>query len=207
MIGLIGKKLGMTSIFTQENKIVPVTAIQAGPCKIVQRKSLKKEGYDSVQLGFEKIDEKKCNKPKNGHFKRHKSSPYRYLKEFRLIKYMDIEEGEDLGCEIFVENELIDVVGISKGKGFAGVMKRYNFRGFQMTHGVHESFRGGGSIGQCATPSRVHKGKKMAGHMGNERVTVRNVKIVRIIEDKNIIFVKGSVPGHKNSILFLKKEQ
>lgn len=205
MIGLIGRKLGMTRVFTKDDKMVPVTIIQAGPCRVVQRKTKEKDGYDSAQMGFDKI--KKCRKPLQGHFSKRKSSIYRHLVEFRLTRYKDVEQGEDFGSEIFIENELVNVVGTSKGKGFQGVMKRHNFKGFIATHGTHESFRGPGSIGQCATPSRVFKGRKMAGHMGNQRVTVQNLQIIKIVKEKNLIFVKGAVPGHRNSIVLLKKEQ
>jgi len=206
MIGLIGKKIKMTQMFIDGSKNVPVTAIKAGPCMVVQRKTAQRDGYDSVQLGFDK-EVKNCSKPKQGHFKSKNIEPHKYLREFKLHKYKDIQQGEVLDCSMFVENELIDVVGRSKGKGFAGVMKRHGFKGFTATHGVHESFRGGGSIGQCATPSRVMKGKKMAGHLGDARITIKNVQIMSIDTGKNIIMVKGSIPGHRNSIVLLKKEQ
>ena len=206
MIGLIGKKIGMTQIFNEEGKVIPVTILKVGPCKVIQRKSKEKEGYDSIQLGFEPLEEKKANKAKLGHYKKHNSSPFRYIKEFRLKVYRDIEEGEEFDVSMFVPNELLKITGISKGKGFAGVMKRHNFHGFEASHGVHESFRGGGSIGQCATPSRVMKGKKMAGHMGSEKVTVTNIRVVNIDKENNLLLVKGAVPGHRNSVVYLSKE-
>ncbi len=206
MIGLIGKKVGMTQLFGKNGKVIPVTGIQAGPCQVIHRKSQAKHGYDSVQLGYEEIEEKKLNKPQNGHLKKHKSNPYRYLREFRLRVYKDIEEGEIFDVGMFIENEMLKVTGTSKGRGFAGVMKRHNFHGFKATHGVHESYRGPGSIGQCATPARVFKGKKMPGHMGNQRTTILNMRVVKVNVEKNLVFIKGAVPGHRNSLVLLRKE-
>ncbi|PID30091.1 MAG: 50S ribosomal protein L3 [Candidatus Cloacimonadota bacterium] len=206
MIGLIGKKIGMTQIFDQNGKVTPVTVIQAGPCRVVQRKTEESDGYNAVQLGFEEVPEKRLKKPQINHFKKHKSPGFRYLKEFRLSVYMDIEEDEVFDAEMFVEHELVTVTGTSKGRGFAGVMKRHGFGGFEQSHGVHESYRGPGSIGQCATPSRVHKGKKMAGHMGVDRVTVKNLEVVKVDKERNLVMIKGAVPGHRNSIVYLRKE-
>lgn len=207
MIGLIGKKIGMTQIFDEDGRVNPVTVIQAGPCHVIQRKSIETDGYNAVQLGFESIPEKRVKKSQRQHFKKHGSPYYRHIKEFRLKVYTDIKEGEEFTAgEMFQENELITVVGTSKGKGFQGVMRRHNFKGFSQSHGVHESFRGPGSIGQCATPSRVFKGLKMAGHMGMNRVTVKNLKIVKVDAERNLIMVKGAIPGHRNSIVYLKKE-
>ncbi len=206
MIGLIGKKIGMTQVFDEEGKVIPVTVIKAGPCRVIQRKSKELDGYDSMQLGFEEIKEKKANKARMGHFKKHNSKPFRYIKEFKLKVYRDVEEGEEFDASMFVPNELIKITGVSKGRGFAGVMKRHNFSGFEATHGVHESFRGGGSVGQCATPSRVMKGKKMAGHMGLDKVTINNIRIVQVDTENNLLLVKGSVPGHRNSLVLLSKE-
>ena len=206
MIGLIGKKVGMTQIFDEDGKVVPVTVLKVGPCKVIQRKSKETDGYDAIQLGFEALPEEKSNKAQLGHFKKHNCSPYRYVKEFKLKVYRDIEEGEEFDVSMFVPNELLKITSVSKGKGFAGVMKRHNFRGFEASHGVHESFRGPGSIGQCATPSRVMKGKKMPGHMGSEKVSVINIRVARIDEENNLLMVKGAVPGHRNSIVLLSKE-
>ncbi len=206
MIGLIGKKIGMTQIFDKKGNVIPVTVIQAGPCRVIHRKNKDKHGYDAVQLGFEEIDEKKVSKPMLGHFKKHNSPPYRYLKEFRLKMYKDIDEGEVFDVSMFEENELLKITGTSKGKGFQGVMKRHNFHGFKATHGVHESFRGPGSIGQCATPARVFKGKKLPGHQGVDKVSVLNLQVVKVDVEKNLVMVKGAVPGHRNSIVRLRKE-
>ena len=206
MVGLIGKKLGMTQIFDANGQLIPVTVIQAGPCRIIHRKTKEKHGYDAILLGFEEIDEKKVNKPTRGNFKKHNSPVFRYVKEFRLNVYKDIEEGEIFDVNMFQENEILKVTGISKGKGFAGVMKRHGFRGFKASHGVHESFRGPGSIGQCATPSRVFKGKKLPGHKGVEKVSIKNLKVVKILPEKNLLLIKGAVPGHRNSVVYLRKE-
>lgn len=206
MIGLIGKKIGMTQIFDEKGNVIPVTVIQAGPCRVIHRKTKEKHGYDSVQLGFEKVDEKKVSKPMLGHFKKHDSPAYRHLKEFRLKMYVDIEEGEVFDVSMFKEHELLKVTGTSKGKGFQGVMRRHNFHGFQATHGVHESYRGPGAIGQCATPARVFKGKKLPGHQGVDKVSVLNLQVVKVDIEKNLVMVKGAVPGHRNSIVRLRKE-
>ena len=203
---LIGKKLGMSQIFDDNGKVIPVTLVKAGPCFVVQKKTIEKDGYTAVQLGFEEVSEKKVNKPRIGMFKKHNSKYYRYLKEFRLIDGdNEVNAGETLDVNVFQMNQIVKVTGISKGKGFAGVMKRHNFSGFEQTHGVHESFRGPGSIGQCAQPSRVFKGLKMAGHLGNERVSVKNLKIVKIDKENNLLMVKGAIPGHRNSIIYLSK--
>lgn len=205
MIGLIGKKVGMTQVFTENGQVVPVTVIKAGPCKVIMRKTVETDGYDAIQVGFEEMPEKRVTKPMLGHFKKHNTANYRYLKEFRLKEYKDVEQGEDFDVTMFVENELVNVIGTSKGKGFAGVMKRHGFAGFQATHGVHESYRGPGSIGQCATPARVFKGRKMAGHKGVERVTVKNLKVAKVDEENNLIMVKGAIPGHRNSLVLIEK--
>lgn len=205
MIGLIGKKLGMTQIFDANGKVVPVTLVQAGPCQVVQRKTEEKDGYTAIQLGYEEVKEKKVSKPRLGHFKKHNTKLYRYLKEFRYFGDDEGLKADVFDVNIFKQNEIINVSSISKGKGFQGGMKRHGFSGFEQTHGVHESFRGPGSIGQCAQPSRVFKGQKMAGHMGNANVTVKNLKIVKIDTERNIIMVKGAIPGHINSIVYLTR--
>ncbi|MDP8202934.1 MAG: 50S ribosomal protein L3 [Candidatus Tenebribacter mawsonii] len=206
MIGLIGKKIGMTQIFDENGNVIPVTVIQAGPCRVIHRKNKDKHGYDAIQLGFEEIDEKKVSKPLLGHFKKHSSPAFKYLKEFRLKLYKDINEGEVFDVSMFEQNELVKITGTSKGKGFQGVMKRHNFHGFKASHGVHESYRGPGSIGQCATPARVFKGKKLPGHQGVDKVSVLNLKVVKVDVEKNLVMVKGAIPGHRNSIVRLRKE-
>jgi len=206
MIGLIGKKIGMTQIFDDNGNMIPVTVIQAGPCRVIHRKSKEKHGYDAIQIGFEEVDEKKVSKPILGHFKKHNSPAYKYLREFRLKLYTDVKEGEVFDVSMFEEHELLKITGTSKGKGFQGVMKRHNYHGFKATHGVHESYRGPGSIGQCATPARVYKGKKLPGHQGVDKVSVLNLKVVKVDVEKNLVMVKGAVPGHRNSIVRLRKE-
>lgn len=205
MFGLIGKKVAMTQIFNKDGKVIPVTVVQIGPCVVVQKKTIETDGYNAIQLGFEEIAERKVKKPILGHFKKHNSKAYRILKEFRIEEISDFTEGQVIGIDAFQENEIVNVIGTSKGKGFAGVMKRHNFRGFESSHGVHESFRGGGSIGQCAQPSRVLKGVKMAGHMGSERITVKNLKVVKIDMERNLMMIGGAIPGHRNSIVYLSK--
>lgn len=205
MLGLIGKKLGMTQIFDNQGKVIPVTVIQVGPCTVVQKKTMEKDGYKAIQLGFEEIAERKVKKPVLGHFKKHNVQNFRYLREFRIEEIDEFNEGQVLSADVFSQNEVIKVIGTSKGRGFTGTIKRHNFHGFQQSHGVHESFRGPGSIGQCAQPARVFKGMKMAGHKGVDRITVKNLKVVRIDLEKNIVMIKGAIPGHRNSIVYLSK--
>ena len=206
MVGLIGKKLGMTQVFDNSGKLIPVTVVQAGPCRIIHRKTKDKHGYDAIMLGYEEVDEKKVSKPVRGNFKKHNAPIYKYVKEFRLKFYKDIEEGEIFDVGMFQENEILKVTGTSKGKGFAGVMKRHGFKGFKASHGVHESYRGPGSIGQCATPARVFKGKKLPGHKGVAKNTVKNLKVIKVYPEKNLLLVKGAIPGHRNGIVYLRKE-
>jgi large subunit ribosomal protein L3 len=206
MIGLIGKKIAMTQIFDKNGHLIPVTVIKTGPCFAIQKKTVAKDGYVAIQLGFEEIDDKRVKKPQLGHFKTHKQKSYRHLKEFRLKMYKDIQEHEAFDVGMFVEDELVKITGKSKGKGFQGVMKRHGFKGFKATHGVHESYRGPGSIGQCATPSRVFKGKKLPGHQGDAQVSIKNVRVMKVDIERNLLVVKGGVPGHRNSLVFIKKE-
>jgi large subunit ribosomal protein L3 len=207
MIGLIGKKIGMTQTFDKNGKVIPVTLIKAGPCKVVQIKNIETDGYNAVQLGFEERAEHRVTKPLLGHFKKFETTPYRYLREFRLEDAADVDKGEMITVNIFTAHEIIDVIGTSKGRGFTGVMKRHHFAGFISTHGSHESFRGPGSIGMCATPARVLKGMKMAGHHGNARITMKNLQVVKVDEENNLIMVRGAVPGHRNSLVILRKEK
>lgn len=207
MLGLIGKKIGMTRTFTDEGNSLPVTVLELGPCVVTQQKDNDNDGYSAIQVGFKEVDEAKLNKPLSGHFKKNNLKFYKHLNEFRVDtdSLSEYKVGEQLTVDMFKQNELVDITGTSKGRGFAGVMKRHNFSGKNATHGTHKSFRGAGAIGQCATPSRVFKGQKMAGHMGNNTVTIHNLEIVRIDKDRNMIMVKGSVPGHKNANIIVKK--
>ena len=210
MIGLIGKKIGMTQIFDESGKVIPVTVIKAGPCKVICKRTEKENGYEALQLGYEEIPERKVSKPLQGHFKKHGSGMYRYIREFRPSFGQEIGQiniGDDLKADLFAVNESVSVVSKSKGRGYTGVMKRHGFGGFISTHGSHESFRGPGSIGQCAQPSRVFKGVKMAGQHGNARVTVRHLTVVKVDVENGLIMIKGAVPGHRNSLVTIHKEQ
>lgn len=206
MPGLIGKKIGMTSIFTEEGKNLPCTVLEVGPCTVTQLRTDDVDGYEAVQVAYDEKKEKNTPSALQGHFKKAKATPkYKvvefdgYDKEFALGEEISIED-------VFAEGEFVDVVGVSKGKGFQGVVKRYNFGGVgQATHGQHNRLRAPGSIGACSTPSRVFKGMRMAGRTGNQRVKVQNLKIAKIFTDKSLVLVSGSVPGSKNSYVFLEK--
>ncbi len=201
--GLIGRKLGMTQVFWDDGTVIPVTAIEAGPCVVIQKKGGDVDGYDAIQLGFDRVKEKNVNKPKKGHFKKAEKGCFRILREFRLDSVDDYEVGSELKADIFEVGEYIDVVGTTRGKGFAGVVKRHGFKGGRATHGSM-FHRAPGSIGASAWPSRVMKGKRMPGHMGNRRQTVQNLMVVGVRPEKNLILVKGSVPSGKDGIVLLK---
>lgn len=201
---ILGKKLGNTQIFTEDGIKIAVTVLELGPATVIQKKTKEKDGYSSVQLGYGDKKEKHINKPQAGHFKKAGISPKRFIKEVRFNEEVSVEVGKDLTIDQFNKNDFIDVVSYSKGKGFAGVMKKYNFSGRPATHGTHENFRGPGSVGMHQDPGRVIKGKKMPGHMGNKRVTIQNLKIVQIDKEKNIALVKGTVPGSKNSFVLVR---
>lgn len=210
MIGLIGKKIGMTQIFDVSGKVIPVTVLQAGPCKIICKRTITENGYEALQLGYDEIPERKVSKPMLGHFKKHGSPYFRHVREFRPAfgqMLDDYNSGDALDASLFGAGETVSVTAKSKGRGFTGVMKRHGFAGFIATHGSHESFRGPGSIGQCAQPSRVFKGVKMAGQHGNAKVTTRHLDVVKVDTDRNLIMVKGAVPGHRNSLVIILKEQ
>ena len=197
---IFGKKVGMTQIFDENDKIVPVTVIQAEPNTVCQVKTAETDGYEAVQLGFGDIKEKKVNKPMGGHFAKQGVAPRRYLREVRVESGAEHTLGELQTVAAFSDVKKVDVTGTSKGKGFAGVIRRYGFAGGPGGHGAH-FHRAPGSVGQCATPSRVFKGVRMPGHMGCDRVTVKNLEVVRVDEDMNLILVKGAVPGGKNGIV------
>lgn len=200
---IYGKKLGMTQIFAEDDRALPVTVIQAEPNKVCQVKTAATDGYEAVQIGFGSIKEKKVNKPMAGHFKKQGTAPTRYLREVRVDSASDYKIGDEVTVANFAEAKKVHVSGTSKGKGFAGVMRRYNFAGGPGGHGAH-FHRAPGSVGQCATPSRVFKGLKLPGHMGCETVTVKNLDVVRIDEDQNLILVKGAVPGGKNAVVRIR---
>jgi len=209
MLGLLGKKIGMTQMFDERGKVIPVTVIKAGPCQIISKRTIEQNGYEAIQVGYDEKKEKHTTKPMQGHFKKHNCKNYRFIREFRPALDQSLEsinEGDMLTAEMFTTEDLVSITGTSKGRGFSGVMKRHHFSGFEQTHGSHESFRGGGSIGQCAQPSKVFKGVKMAGHHGNVHVTINNIEIVKVDVEQNLIMIKGSIPGHRNSLVVIKKE-
>ncbi|MBW3127533.1 MULTISPECIES: 50S ribosomal protein L3 [Hymenobacter] len=206
MPGIIGKKIGMTSLFTPDGKNVPCTLIEAGPCVVTQVKTLENDGYTAVQLGYGEKKAKNTTKALAGHFAKAGTTPKKKLVEFRVDDVTSYSAGSELKADLFEEGEFVDVVGTSKGKGFQGVVKRYNFAGVGgQTHGQHNRGRHPGSIGACSWPSRVFKGMRMGGRMGNDRVKVQNLKVMRIVADKNLIVVSGSIPGAKNSYVVLEK--
>ena|SRR4051812_29748473 len=205
MPGIIGRKIGMTSLFTPEGKSMPCTLIQAGPCTVTQVKTVDNDGYSAVQLGFGERKEKNTPKALMGHFKKANATPKAKVVEFRLDD-TTLSLGDTLDVTLFEEGEFVDVVGTSKGKGFQGVVKRYNFAGVGgQTHGQHNRGRHPGSIGACSWPSRVFKGMRMAGRMGGDRVKVQNLRVLRVMAEQNVIIVSGSVPGAKNSYIVLEK--
>lgn len=204
MNGIIGRKIGITRIFDQNGRNIPVTVIEAGPCYVTQIKTQDKDGYNAVQLGFEEIREKVLNKPRLGHLKK-SGKTLRTLKEFRNFDVEGLETGIQITVEMFKPGDVVAVTGTSKGKGFQGGVKRHGFRGGPKTHGQSDRFRAPGSIGASSSPSRVWKGMKMAGQMGNETVTIRNLRIVEVNKEKNLLLVKGSVPGSRNGIIRITK--
>ena len=201
---IIGKKVGMTQIFDETGKVVPVTVIEAGPCKVVQKKSAEKEGYASVQLGFEEIPERKLNKPEKGHLDKAGVGALRVLHEFRLENANEMNVGDVVKADMFVAGDYVDVTGTSKGKGYAGVIKRFNASRLKETHGTGPVHRHAGSMGACSDPSKIMKGKMMPGHMGAEQVTVQNLDVVKVDAELNLIAVCGAVPGPKGGIVVLK---
>ncbi len=205
MRGLIGKKIGMTQIFSDEGTVFPVTIVEAGPCVVTQIKTEKNDGYSAVQLGFGDRKEKHTNKPMKGLFEKANTSPKRVLYEFEPISGFDYKVGQQFGASIFKEGDIINAIGTSKGKGFTGVIKRHGFSRGPQTHGQREYLRSPGSIGQGSDPSRVFKGMKMAGHSGVQKVTVKNLEIVKVDSEKNQLFIKGAVPGVNNSYVLIKK--
>lgn len=206
-LGLIGRKLGMTSIFTEDGKYVPVTIIEAGPCPVMQVKVDENDGYEALQLGFENVKPGKLTKAERGHQEKSGAGTFRYLKEFSPSDQQAYEQGQMLDVELFEIGERVKISGRSKGRGFTGVMRRWNFRGLPASHGHHKVHRSPGAIGQCADPARVFKGKKMAGQMGNKQVTVSNVEVMDVRKDDNVLLIKGQIPGHKNSVVMIRKQR
>ena len=203
--GLLGKKLGMTQVFDAAGDVVPVSVIQAGPCTVVQRKGTKKEGYEAIQVGFEELEERKANRPSKGHFAKAKLKPFRFLREFRVAPEAPYKEGDVLTVETFKVGQRVKVTGISKGKGFQGVIKRHGKAGGPASHGSR-FHRTTGSIGQRTSPGEVFKNMKLPGHLGDERVTVQNLEVVEIRPQEHLLFLRGAVPGAKNNVLMIRGE-
>ena len=199
--GIIGKKMGMTQIFDENGKVVPVTVVEAGPCTVVQKKTVESDGYVAVQLGYGDISAKKVSKPAKGHFDKADVAPKRTLREFRLDDISAMNVGDILKADVFAVGDRIDVVGTSKGKGYAGAIKRWNQHRLRESHGTGPVARHAGSMGSCSTPSRVFKGKRLPGHLGAERVTVQNLKVVKVDTENNLIAIRGAVPGPKKGII------
>jgi len=201
--GILGKKLGMTRIFTQDGQWIDVTLVQAGPCVVIQRKTEKKDGYEAVQVGFDDIKPKRCTKPLKGHFEKAGVPPKRFLKEFRVEADNPLKPGDEIKLDIFKIGDRVDISGKSKGRGFAGVVKRFGYSGGPGTHGSN-FHRRPGSIGQSAYPSEVYKGKGLPGHMGNVRVTVQNLEVVDVVPEKNLLVIRGSIPGANGGLVEIK---
>jgi large subunit ribosomal protein L3 len=207
--GILGKKLGMTQVFASTGEVVPVTVVEAGPCVVTQVKTKENDGYEAVQIGF--AEAKRLNKPEKGHLEQQaraeqiKLPPFSNLREFRVEKASEHKVGEKVDASVFKAGDIVDVVGISKGKGFAGVVKRHHFAGGPKTHGQSDRHRAPGAIGSGTTPGRIYRGKRMAGRMGNDRVTAQNVKVVEADAERNLILIRGSVPGGVNGLVLIKK--
>ena len=204
--GILGKKIGMTSVFESDGRLVPVTVVQAGPCVVTQIKNIDTDGYTALQLGFEELEDKKINKPDAGHFKKSGGKGFSTLREFRVDNTDDYELGQIVDLGIFSVGDKVVISGVSKGRGFQGTIKRHGFSRGPETHGSR-NHRAPGSIGQSAWPARVIKGKKMPGHMGTDRVTVKNLKVIDIKAEENVILIKGAIPGSKTGIVELRKAE
>ncbi|MFC9977721.1 50S ribosomal protein L3 [Spirillospora sp. NPDC050679] len=202
--GVLGEKLGMTQVFDDEGRIVPVTVVQAGPCVVTQLRTQETDGYSAVQIGFGQIDPRKVNKPRTGHFEKAGVTPRRYLVELRADDTTEYSLGQEITVEVFEAGQKIDVTGTSKGKGTAGVMKRHGFKGLGASHGTQRKHRSPGSIGGCATPGRVFKGLRMAGRHGNARTTVQNLTVHAIDAEKNLLLIKGAVPGPNGGVVLVR---
>ncbi|MCR4405464.1 MAG: 50S ribosomal protein L3 [Anaerolineae bacterium] len=205
MKGILGKKVGMTQIFDERGDVIPVTVIEAGPCFVVQKRTKERDGYRGIQLGFEEVKPKRLNKGQLGHLRKNNMPPLRYLREIRISEKDEYEEGQKITVGIFTVGERVDVVGVSKGRGFAGTVKRHGFNRQPKTHGQSDRERAPGSIGSTTTPGRVYKGKRMAGHMGNARVTAQNLQVVMVDPERNLLAVKGAVPGARGGLVIIKE--
>ena len=200
---ILGKKIGMTQVFTEDGQLIPVSVIQAGPCQVVQKKTAEVDGYTGVQVGYEDKKERRANKPEKGHFQKANVPVKKYLKEFKLDNAAELNVGDELTVEQFADGDVLDVTGTSKGHGFAGTIKRWGTHRGPMTHGSHYH-RGPGSLGACSDPSRVFKGKKMPGHYGVVKVTIQNLDLVKIDKERNLLLVKGSIPGPKGGLVVVR---
>jgi large subunit ribosomal protein L3 len=202
--GLLGRKLGMTQVFMPDGSLIPCTVIEVGPCPVTQVKTQERDGYNAVQVGF-LPKSRGTNKPLRGHFAKHNTQPLRYLREFKATGERMISVGEILTLEVFNEGERVDVAGTTKGRGFTGVVKRYGFAGNPGAHGTHETFRGPGSVGSAAHPSHTPKGKRLAGHYGVDRKTIRNLRVVRVDKERNLLLVRGAIPGSRGGLVEVRK--
>jgi large subunit ribosomal protein L3 len=202
--GVLGKKLGMTQVFDEGNRIVPVTVVEAGPCVVTRVRTEDRDGYSAVQLGYGQVDPRKVNKPLGDYLRKHDITPRRYFTEIRTPDASEYEIGQEVLADAFEAGQFVDVTGKSKGKGFAGVMKRHGFKGLSASHGTQRKHRSPGSIGGCATPGRVFKGVRMAGRMGNVRTTVQNLKVHAVDAEKGIILIKGALPGANGSLVLIR---
>lgn len=201
--GIIGKKIGMTQIFSEDGKVIPVTVVEAGPCVVTQKKTMENDGYEALQVGFGDVKISKVNKPMKGHFAKNDVAPKKTLKEFRLEDCSALNVGDIIKADIFAEGEIVDVKGTSKGHGTAGAIKRWNFSRLRESHGTGPNARHQGSLGACSSPSRVFKGRKMAGHYGHETVTIQNLKVAKVDAENNLIAIKGAIPGPKGGIVVI----
>ncbi|MBR2590094.1 MAG: 50S ribosomal protein L3 [Clostridia bacterium] len=199
--GLIAKKIGMTQIFAEDGAVIPVTVVEAGPCAVVQIKTVEKDGYAAAQLGFGELKLNKTTKPLQGHFKKADVAPKKYLREFKLDDLESLNPGDIIKADVFEAGDIVDVRGTSKGKGTAGAIKRWNFSRLKESHGTGPNARHAGSLGACSDPSRVFKGKKLAGHLGAEKVTVQNLSVAKVDAENNLIAIKGAIPGAKGSVV------
>ncbi|MGQ0680177.1 MAG: 50S ribosomal protein L3 [Actinomycetota bacterium] len=202
--GILGRKVGMTQIFDENSRVVPVTVIQAGPCHVSGVRTVDNDGYSAIQLTFGRVAERRLSKPEAGHLNKQSVPAARHLMELRLKDVSGFTVGQELKADVFAKGERADVVGVSKGKGFAGVMKRHNFAGKSASHGTQRKHRSPGSIGACATPSRVFKGMRMAGHMGHQRVTMLNLEVVEANPDKDLLLIRGAVPGPNGGVVLVR---
>ena len=202
--GILGAKLGMTQVFDEDNRVVPVTVVEAGPCVVTQIRTEEKDGYSAIQIAYGDIDPRKVNKPQSGHFAKAGVTPRRYVTEIRMDDVSDYEVGQDVTVELFGDVKFVDVTGTTRGHGFAGAMKRHGFAGQGAAHGNQAAHRRVGGIGACATPGRVFKGTRMAGRMGNNRVTTQNLKLFKVDADSNLLLIKGAVPGIRGGLVTVK---